>query len=90
LGVVIFRHVDCDGQLHIFWLSFHLRPAGHGITTGSPLPSGWGTHWINELQLLGFGYKQFGFGSLHPLFSISSLGQTKFCACESTIAIIIN
>jgi hypothetical protein len=81
-------HVDCGGQSHIFWLLFHWRPAGHCLTTGSPLPSGWGTHWIYVLQLSGFGYKQ-SFDPLHPVFLISSLEQTKFCTSESTIAFII-
>ncbi len=40
LGVVLLGQVDCDGQSHIFFLSFHSRPAEHCITTGLPLPPG--------------------------------------------------
>jgi hypothetical protein len=40
LGVVLLGQVDCDGQSHIFLISFHSRPAEHCITTGLPLPLG--------------------------------------------------
>jgi hypothetical protein len=73
-GRGVFGQVEDDGQSHSFLLSFHSSPAGHGITCGLPEPSGCGTHWMNELQLAGFGYKQ-SLGPIHPVFAISSLGH---------------
>jgi hypothetical protein len=57
-------------------LSFHSILAAHGITTGFPEPFGWGTHWMNVLQLFGLGYKQ-SLGPLHFVAAISAREQTK-------------
>jgi len=83
-GAWVVPGVDCGlllqveycGQSHSFLLSFHSRLAAHGITTGFPEPFGWGTHWMNVLQLFGLGYKQ-SLGPLHFVAAISSREQTK-------------
>jgi hypothetical protein len=75
--VILPGHVESWGQSHSFLLSFHSRPAGQGITTGFPDPSGCGTHWINVLQLFGLGYKQ-SLGPIHFVAAISAREQTKF------------
>jgi hypothetical protein len=74
--VILPRHVEYWGQSHTFLLSFHSRLAAHGITTDFPEPFGWGTHWMNVLQLFGLGYKQ-SLGPLHFVAAISVREQTK-------------
>jgi hypothetical protein len=74
--VILPGHVEFWGQSHSFLLSFHSRLAAHGITTGFPEPFGWGTHWMNVLQLFGLGYKQ-SLGPIHFVAAISPREQTK-------------